>query len=59
MEVEKPEIIRRTMETSRAQSEWNKVMDSILEDGNGEIWLDEVYILGEERDIVAFITQNY
>jgi L-rhamnose mutarotase len=41
MEVENPEIIRRVMETSDAQSDWDEVMDPILEDG--ESWLDEVY----------------
>lgn len=41
MEVENPEIIRRVMETSDAQSDWNEVMDSILE--GEETWLDEVY----------------
>ena len=41
MEVENPAIIRRVMETSDAQSDWDEVMDSVLEDG--ESWLDEVY----------------
>lgn len=41
MEVENPEIIRRVMDTSSAQSDWNEVMDPILEDE--ETWLDEVY----------------
>lgn len=43
MEVEDPEVIKRVMETSKAQSDWNEVMDPILEDGNGDIWMDEVY----------------
>ncbi|MFB6268396.1 MAG: L-rhamnose mutarotase [Halobacterium sp.] len=43
MELEDPEVIERVMETSRAQSEWNEVMDPILEDGDGDIWMDEVY----------------
>jgi L-rhamnose mutarotase len=41
MKVENPSIIRRVMKTSDAQSDWDEVMDPILEDG--EIWLDEVY----------------
>lgn len=43
MTVENPEAVRRVMESSRAQSAWNEVMDPILEDGDGEIWMDEVY----------------
>ena len=43
MTVEDPETIRRVMESSRAQSDWNEVMDPILEDGESEIWMDEVY----------------
>jgi L-rhamnose mutarotase len=43
MEVENPEIIRRVMETSSAQEDWDEVMDPILEDDDSEIWLDEVY----------------
>jgi L-rhamnose mutarotase len=41
MEVENPAIIRRVMETSDTQADWDEVMDPILEDG--ESWLDEVY----------------
>ena len=41
LEVENPETIRRVMETSSAQSDWNEVMDPILDDS--ETWLDEVY----------------
>ncbi|GKZ15186.1 L-rhamnose mutarotase [Haladaptatus sp. T7] len=43
MEVENPEIIKRVMETSKAQSDWNEIMDPILEDDNSGIWMEEVY----------------
>lgn len=42
MNVEDKEKIRRVMESSTAQSDWNEVMDPILE-SNGDIWMDEVY----------------
>lgn len=42
MKVEDKERIRRVMESSTAQSDWNEVMDPILE-SNGDIWMDEVY----------------
>ena len=41
--VENPDAVKRVMESSKAQSDWNGVMDPILEDGDGEIWMDEVY----------------
>lgn len=43
MELEDVETIRRVMESSEAQSDWNEVMDPVLEDGGGDIWMDEVY----------------
>ncbi|RDI71954.1 L-rhamnose mutarotase [Halopelagius longus] len=43
MELEDREKIRRVMESSKAQSDWNEVMDPILEDGDGDMWMDEVY----------------
>lgn len=43
MELEDPAVIQRVMETSQAQSEWNEVMDPILEDADVDIWMDEVY----------------
>ncbi|MFC6823834.1 L-rhamnose mutarotase [Halopelagius fulvigenes] len=43
MELEDRETIRRVMESSKAQSDWNEVMDPILEDGEDDIWMDEVY----------------
>lgn len=43
MEVENPELIRRVMESSKAQTDWNEVMDPILDDGDGNIWMGEVY----------------
>lgn len=42
MELEDPEPIKRVMETSEAQAEWDEVMDPILMDEDN-IWLDEVY----------------
>lgn len=42
MEVEDPEKIRRVMESSKAQSDWNEIMDPIL-DNDGDMWMDEVY----------------
>lgn len=43
MEVNDPEVIREVMEESEAQAEWDEVMDPILEDGDGDVWMDEVY----------------
>ena len=43
LEVENPDTIRHVMETSEAQSEWDEIMEPILEDDDEEIWLDEVY----------------
>lgn len=42
MELANPDVIKRVMETSKAQSEWDEVMDPILEDSEN-IWMDEVY----------------
>ena len=42
MELEDGEAIREVMEESDAQSDWNEVMDGILEDAD-DIWMDEVY----------------
>lgn len=43
LELNDPAVIKRVMETSKAQSDWNEVMDPILKDGDGDIWMDEVY----------------
>jgi len=43
MEVEDPEAIFEVMEESEAQSEWEEVMDPILEPGDDDPWMDEVY----------------
>jgi L-rhamnose mutarotase len=42
MEVERPEVIREVMETSKAQADWEVVMDPILVDDD-DVWMDEVY----------------
>lgn len=42
MELENPESIKRVMETSEAQAEWDKAMDPLITDKD-EIWLSEVY----------------
>lgn len=43
MEVEDQEVIEEVMANSEAQERWAEVMNSILEDNDGEIWMDEVY----------------
>lgn len=43
LELEDPDVIKEVMETSEAQSDWNEVMDPILEDDDGDVWMDEVY----------------
>lgn len=43
MEVEDPEAIKAVVEDSDAQAEWEVVMDPILEDPDGDEWMDEVY----------------
>ncbi len=43
MEVEDPDAIAEVMESSEAQADWAEVMDGILEDDDGDIWMDEVY----------------
>ena len=43
MEVEDPDVIYEVMEESEAQAEWGEVMDPILEPGDEDVWMDEVY----------------
>jgi len=43
MEVEDPAVIHEVMAESDAQAEWAEVMDPILEPGQEDIWMDEVY----------------
>lgn len=43
MDVDDPERIEEVMENSDAQREWGDVMDPILEEPSGDIWMDEVY----------------
>lgn len=43
MLTEDPEAISEVMETSDAQAEWAEVMDPILKEPDGDIWMDEVY----------------
>ena len=42
MRLEDPHAIEQVMETSEAQSNWDEVMEPILEESE-EIWMDEVY----------------
>lgn len=43
MEVEDPAAIKEVVENSEAQADWEVVMDPILEDPDGDEWMDEVY----------------
>ena len=43
MELEDPEAIEEVMAESEAQADWDEVMASILEDDDGDVWMDEVY----------------
>jgi L-rhamnose mutarotase len=43
MEVEDPEVIYEVMAESDAQADWAEVMDPILEPGQDDPWMDEVY----------------
>lgn len=43
MEVKNTEEIKEVMANSNAQERWSDVMNSILEENDGEIWMDEVY----------------
>jgi L-rhamnose mutarotase len=45
VEAEDVASLRSVMETSRAQEEWDAVMEDILDETEGETWLDEVYRL--------------
>ncbi|RJT07880.1 L-rhamnose mutarotase [Halococcus sp. IIIV-5B] len=42
MELEDPAAIKRLMDESEAQADWDAVMDPILV-ANDDIWMDEVY----------------
>ena len=43
MEVADPERIEAVMAESPAQERWDEVMEPVLAEQDGDIWLDEVY----------------
>jgi len=43
LEVDDSETIKQVMATSEAQSRWDEVMAPLLEESDGDVWLDEVY----------------
>jgi len=42
LELDDPDALKRVMEESEAQAEWDEVMDGIIAE-DSTVWLDEVY----------------
>lgn len=53
MEVEDPDVIKEVMDESEEQARWAEVMDPILTDQQGELWMDEVYRMVSPADVLA------
>jgi L-rhamnose mutarotase len=43
MELEDPAVIEEVIAESDAQGDWDVIMDPILEESDGDVWMDEIY----------------